>query len=165
MALAFALSKSSDASEIADLRNAAANDLTQRFGNGVWSGQCTERGVLFAQRNSKVYLARQRGKIVGTLALATKKPWAIDRSYFTPCARPLYLTAMAVLPALQHQGIGRQLLVHAREITQKFPAQAIYLDAYDAVAGAGEFYRACGFRETGRVVYRNVPLIYFEQLV
>jgi len=32
-------------------------------------------------------------------------------------------------------------------------------------AGAGEFYRKCGFRETGRATYRTVPLIYYERLL
>jgi len=36
------------------------------------------------------------------------------------------------------------------------------LDAYDATAGAGWFYAKCGFRETGRVTYRNVPLRCYE---
>jgi hypothetical protein len=45
------------------------------------------------------------------------------------------------------------------------PGDAIRLDAYDAEAGAGEFYRKYGFREVGRASYRNVPLIYFERLL
>jgi len=39
------------------------------------------------------------------------------------------------------------------------------LDAYDAQAGAGEFYRKCGFEEVGRVIYRGTPLIYFQLLL
>ena len=45
---------------------------------------------------------------------------------------------------------------------QKWPGDAIRLDAYDSQAGAGEFYRKCGFREAGRASYRGTPLIYFE---
>jgi hypothetical protein len=45
------------------------------------------------------------------------------------------------------------------------PSDAIRLDAYNADADAGEFYRKCGFREVGRALYRNVPLIYFEMLL
>ena len=44
-------------------------------------------------------------------------------------------------------------------------ADAIRLDAYDAEAGAGEFYVKCGFREVGRVAYRGVPLTYYERLI
>src|SRR5262249_18242373 len=106
-------------------------------------------------------LARKGKRIVGTFVLATKKPWAIDRTYFKPCKRPLYLISMAVLPEMQGKGIGRQCIEAAVKACKKYPAGAIWLDSYDCEAGAGEFYRKCGFTEVGRASYRNVPLIYF----
>jgi GNAT superfamily N-acetyltransferase len=108
---------------------------------------------------------RRRSTIIATLTLATKKPWAIDKSYFAPSKRPLYLTAMAVRPDLQRQGIGSYCLDEAKRIAQAWPADAIRLDAYDSVAGAGEFYAKCGFREVGRVIYRNTPLVYYELIL
>jgi ribosomal protein S18 acetylase RimI-like enzyme len=154
-----------DAPAIAALRNATADDLTARHGKGWWSGCCTERGVLFDMKHARVYVVRENGAFVATLRLATKKPWAIDRSYFTPCARPLYLTSMAVAPERQRQGLGKRCLTEAVAITRNWPADGIYLDAFDHDVGAGEFYRKCGFREVGRVKYRGVPLIYLELLV
>jgi hypothetical protein len=53
----------------------------------------------------------------------------------------------------------------AAMVAKQWPGDAIFLDAYDAEAGAGEFYRKCGFREAGRATYRNTPLIYFELLL
>lgn len=153
------------AAAIAALRTAVAAHLTARYGQGHWSGRASERGVLFDLRNSRVYMVRQGGRLIATLNLATKKPWAIDKTYFTPCKRALYLTSMAVAPALQGRGIGRLCLEEIRPIAKSWPAHAIRLDAYDAAAGAGEFYRKCGYREMGRVVYRNTPLVYFELLV
>ncbi|HEV8456006.1 MAG TPA: GNAT family N-acetyltransferase, partial [Gemmatimonadales bacterium] len=70
------------------------------------------------------------------MRLATKKPWAIDVSYFTPVKRPLYLTGMAVSVAQQGQGLGRLALEDARAVAQEWPAEAIRLDAYAAEAGA-----------------------------
>jgi GNAT superfamily N-acetyltransferase len=113
-------------------------------------------------RTSRVFVARLGTEIVGTLRLATKKPWAIDTSYFSPCRRPLYLLAMAVTPAKQRQGIGRRCLQEALQIAESWPADAIRLDAYDAKAGAGGFYARCGWTETGRACYRGAPLIYYE---
>jgi GNAT superfamily N-acetyltransferase len=72
---------------------------------------------------------------------------------------------MAVHPDWQQKGIGRRCIEEAKRLARKWPADAIFLDAYDAKAGAGEFYRKCGFREVGRVTYRNAPLIYFEMLL
>jgi hypothetical protein len=47
-------------------------------------------------------------------------------------------------------------------VARAWPADAIRLDAFDAEAGAGCFYRKCGFREIARVTYKGAPLVYFE---
>lgn len=151
-----------DADAIAALRNATAQDLTARYGHGHWSSDSTARGVIVDMRHSMVCVARQNDRIVATLRLAMKKPWAIDKKYFSPCNRPLYLTSMAVEPSLQGRGLGRRCVEEVRRIAEAWPADAIRLDAYDADAGAAGFYRKCGFREVGRVTYRKIPLVYFE---
>lgn len=155
----------SDAAEIVTVRSAAANRLTREFGKGHWSSCPTEKGVLRQIRSERVLVARSGDAITGTLVLATKKPWAIDVSYFTAVPKAIYLHSMAVAPEMQRQGIGRMLLDEARRVARAWPGQAIRLDAYDAAAGAGAFYSKCGFREVGRVVYRGTPLVYFEALL
>jgi hypothetical protein len=50
----------------------------------------------------------------------------------------------------------------ALRLARTWRADALRLDAYDADAGAGEFYRKCGLREVGRATYRDTPLVYFE---
>jgi ribosomal protein S18 acetylase RimI-like enzyme len=159
------MATTNDAAAIASLWVAASQYLTAKYGQGYWSGKRTEKGVLFDMRNGTAYVLRRRKKIIATLTLGTKKPWAIDRKYFSKCNRPLYLTSMAVAPDRQRQGIGRHCMDAAAKLVKQWPGDAIRLDAYDAEAGAGEFYRECGFREVGRASYRNVPLIYFEMLV
>jgi GNAT superfamily N-acetyltransferase len=154
-----------DAGPIARLRTAAAEDLTRRYGDGHWSSSVSEQGVLRGFRDSRVLVARDGGAIAGTLRLTAKKPWAIDAGHFTAVARPVYLVDMAVDPRVQRQGVGRMLLAAAAARARAWPAQAVRLDAYDADAGAGGFYAACGFTEVGRVVYRRVPLLYFELLL
>jgi len=151
-----------DAEALAALHTTVAEDLTARYGPGHWSSCTTVKGVLFTMKRARVFVVKNRQKIVATLALSTRKPWAIDKSYFAPSPRPLYLTAMAVDPAQQRQGIGRKCVEEAYRVAETWPADAIRLDAYDAPAGAGAFYAKCGFREVGRVVYRTVPLIYYE---
>lgn len=155
----------SDLESIAALRIAVAARLTDNFGKGPWSSAATEKGVLHSMRHSNVFVCRRREKIIGVLELGVKKPWAIDKSYFIACDRPLYLTGMAVAPEEQRHGIGRAMIEAARKIARAWPADAIRLDAYDSPAGAGGFYAKCGFREAGRVVYRQGPLIYYELLL
>jgi GNAT superfamily N-acetyltransferase len=102
---------------------------------------------------------------VTSLRLQTKKPWAIDATYFTRVARPLYLTGMAVHPESQRRGAGRLALEDAHAVAGAWPADAIRLDAYDAAAGGGPFYAKCGYAERGRVTYRGTPHIYYEYLL
>src|SRR5512140_795816 len=129
-----------DATPLAALHTSVAADLTGRYGHGPWSSKTSPKGMLHAMRTSRVFVAREGDEIVGTLRLTRKKPWAIDISYFTACTVPLYLLSMAVTPAKQRQGIGRRCLEEAKRIAWEWPADAIRLDAYDATAGAGEFY-------------------------
>jgi GNAT superfamily N-acetyltransferase len=168
MKLAFATATDSDAAVLAALHSAVAEDLTRRFGHGYWGSAQTEAGVLRALRKpkfSRVLIARLNDRIVGTLHLATKKPWAIDAAYFTPVKTPMYLTNMAVHPDVQRKGVGRQLMKEVEAVARAWLADAIRLDAYDARAGAEDFYAKCGFREVGRVTYRRVPLVYFESVL
>ena len=163
--LRFRDARLNDIATIAALQNAAAGALTARFGAGHWSSLTTERSAELSLRHARVRLGLSGKRVVSVLRLATKKPWAIDVSYFTPVKRPLYLTGMAVSIAHQGQGVGRLAVEDARATAASWPADAIRLDAYDSAAGAGPFYARCGFRERGRVIYKGDPLIYYELLL
>jgi GNAT superfamily N-acetyltransferase len=154
-----------DVAELVSLQNAVAKHLTSQHGKGNWSHCVTANGICFEMRRATMYVARVRKRLVATLTLSTRKPWAIDKTYFSASKRPLYLTSMAVIPTRQGKGIGRLCIDQARDIARRWPGDAIRLDAYNAEAGGGEFYRKCGFREVGRALYRNCPLIYFEMLL
>ena len=154
-----------DVADLLSLRAAVNRHLVAQHGKGYWSVRLTEKGAVFAMRHSTVYIARHRKRLIATLALCTRKPWAIDKTYFSPSKRRLYLTAMEVDPKHQRQGVGKLCLEEACRIARKWPSDAIRLDAWDAEAGAGEFYRKFGFREVGRASYRNTPSIYFEMLL
>lgn len=167
--LAFDLARDEDAAAITAVRVRAAEHLTAGFGRGHWSSIATERGIVQALQlplhRSRTLVARDGPRILGTLRIATRKPWAIDAAYFSEVPQPIYLTDMAVDPLVQRTGVGRALLAEAAHEVRRWPGQAIRLDAYDAPAGAGGFYRSCGYREVGRVVFRGVPLVYFELLL
>jgi ribosomal protein S18 acetylase RimI-like enzyme len=165
VAIRLVKAKLEDAAAIHALRIATANALTERFGRGGWSGIGTERGVRSQLRTAPPFIVRRGGRVIAMLTLSTRKPWAIDTSHFTACERPLYLTGMAVHPDLQRTGLGRQCLDRALAIAARWPAEAIRLDAFDAAAGAAEFYVKCGFREVARAKYRKTPLVYFERMV
>jgi len=147
----------------------AVQDATEVTGPhcAVFGGTADAARKVIARyiRDGNVFVARRRGTVIASLVLTPKKPWAIDASYFTPVRLPLYLLGMAVAPELQRTGIGRKCLISAEKIAVAWPAQAIRLDAFDLPTGAGGFYRHRGYREVGRVVYRQTPLVYYEHLL
>ncbi len=165
MDLSFDVAAESDVPAISAVRSVAARQLTAVYGRGHWSSCPTEKAVLRALRTSRVLVARVGKDVVGTVRLATTKPWAIDVSYFQAVPRSLYLHDLAVLPSFQRNGIGRRLVQEAVTVARAWPSDAIRLDAYDSDAGASTFYARCGFTEVGRVVYRKVPLVYFEMIL
>ena len=165
MTLELTLATEADAAGVAAVRNAASEQLTATFGHGSWTVASSARTVFSNLGGSRIFVVRRGTALIATLKLGTKKPWAIDATYFTTSARPLYLTSMAVLPAEQRRGAGRLCIEQAARIALAWPADTLRLDAYDAAAGAGEFYRKCGFREVGRALYRNAPLVYFEMML
>ena len=96
-----------DAESIAALRNAVSDDLTFKHGRGPWTAHSTTAGVLFDLREALLLVTLHRGEVIASLKLSAKQPSAIDPGYFPKVVRPYYLTAMAVAPDLQRQGIGR----------------------------------------------------------
>jgi GNAT superfamily N-acetyltransferase len=161
--LSFSTADQADAEEIAALRNSVNADLTRRFSLKI--NNVTASGVLLDLRNGQLLVARYKVRIVGSLLLVKKKPWAIDVSYFTPATQPLYVRSMITAPELQRKGIGSRLIKAAIAAAKLSGADAVRLDAFDADHGAEGFYVKCGFAERGRTTYRNAPLVYFEWLL
>jgi GNAT superfamily N-acetyltransferase len=152
-----------DARALASLRSATAAHLEARFGPGPWAGHGSEQGARRNMANGVVYIRRERGRIVAAFTLSRRKPWAIDPAYFSPAKAPLHLTGMMVDPGRQRSGLGRRCFEELEALARDWKADAIRLDAFDAAAGAGGFYAACGWREAGRVAYRGAGLVYFER--
>lgn len=166
MAIAFQRAVLRDAADIAALRLSSAHDLTRRHGTGTWSFAAeSAAGVRAEILGSDVLIAREGGQIIATLRLSTRSPWLGDINFFSPSARPLYLTSMVVEPARQRHGIGRQLLAEARRQARRLNGDAIRLDSYEGRAGAVEFYRKCGFREVHRAEYHGTPLVWLEAIL
>ena len=162
MALSFRFATESDIPGLLKLRLAVDADQARRFGNDRWSTTITERSIARGLKSSRVLVARRHGRIIAALRMETRKPWAIDLRYFTPVAKAVYLHDVDVDPLVQRSGVGRQLIERAKAVAQEWPVGAIRVDVYDGSSGGGPFYGKCGFTEVGRVVYRGVPLVYFE---
>jgi GNAT superfamily N-acetyltransferase len=151
-----------DIAELVAMRTRVNQDLAKKFGEGFWVGKPAEGGERFLMRIGQVYVARHRGRVIATLTLTKRKPWSIDVKNFPSRVRPMYLRAMVVDPARQRKGVGSKCMDEARRIARAGGFDSIRLDAFDCAAGAGDFYRKCGFTEVARVIYKGVPHIDFE---
>jgi ribosomal protein S18 acetylase RimI-like enzyme len=161
-ALSFRLATEADLRALLELRLAIDADQAERFGDDRYATTISEKGVARSLKSSRILVATRRGRIVGLVSMGTKKPWAVDLQYFTPACKAVYLYNVDVSPDLQRSGIGRQLIDRVKVMAKEWTADAIRLDAYDGAAGAGPFYKKCGFKKLGHNVYRGVPLVYYE---
>ena len=161
-AISFRPATDADIPALLELRRAIDADQAQRFGDDRYVTTISEKRVARSVRSSCTVVATRRGRIVGLVSMGTKKPWAVDLQYFTPACKAVYLYNVDVTPGLQRSGIGRQLIDRVKTMAKEWPVDAIRLDAYDGAAGAGPFYKKCGFKKLGHKVYRSVPLVYYE---
>jgi GNAT superfamily N-acetyltransferase len=72
---------------------------------------------------------------------------------------------MAVHPEHQHRGLGRRAMQQAQQLARQGNLRAIRLDAYQGPAGAGGFYRKCGYTLVHKGDMRGVGLEYFDKLL
>jgi GNAT superfamily N-acetyltransferase len=160
--LSFRLAGKTDVPALVELQLAIDADQAERFGDDRYTTTISEKSVARSLESSRMVVATRRGRIVGTVRMETKKPWAIDLNYFTPACKAVYLHNVNVHPQLQRSGIGRQLMERVKQVAKEWPVDTIRLDAYDGPSGAGPFYRKCGFKKLGHALYRSVPMVYYE---
>ena len=153
---------SRDVREIAALRSAVAEDMTDKHGYGPWSAPASQALVQRQLRATKVLVARRDEVIVGTVRLMQANQALFDYRAFTPAATALYVIGLAVSPRARGQGVGRELMESAKAAARAWPAQALWLDTYEHAAGAGRFYVKCGFRKVGTSTLHGSALRYYE---
>ncbi len=145
---------------------AAADDLTARFGEGHWSGVRTIATLQKYAGSGTLYVIEADAIVVGTLRLTDLKIGFYRNAWFARPKDPAgYLLDMAVSPDRQHRGLGRRAMEQAERLARQGGLRAIRLDAYQGPAGAGGFYRKCGYDLVHKGEMRGVALEYFEKLL
>lgn len=162
--VSFSVATGEDVEALRALRIVVAEDMTAKFGLGGWSDIPSEALVRRQMRASRVLVARRDDRIVGTVRLATAQPALLPFNSFTPVSQAVYVFGLAVAPHTRKRGVGRTLMDMAKAALPDWPADALWLDAYDPPVGAGAFYERCGFRRAGRIDLGGVPLLFYEWL-
>ena len=153
-----------DARHVREIRLRAAEHLTGRYGVGHWSGVSTLRTLKKHALESSIFAVESAGTMVGTFTLSEKKIGFYRKSWFAnPEDAAIYLTDMAIDPAEQRKGTGRWCMVQIESIAQSRGILEVRFDAYDAPAGAGAFYRKCGYTRVHWGSIGSTALEYYEK--
>lgn len=155
-----------DAGPIAQLLEAAAQKLTEDFGEGAWSRATTLRTLRGAVEEGTLHVVCADDAIVGTFRVgATRIPFYRKEWFHNPDAPALYLRDMAIAPGSQRKGIGRATMTEIDAIARECGLKAVRFDAYEGPAGAGTFYQKCGYSQVHRGLVGDVPLEYYEKVL
>lgn len=79
-----------------------------------------------------------------------------DASVFSPAIRRLIVDHIAVAPEARRQGLGRALLLAARDLALDLGVDEILLDTWEANHDAHAFFRSEGFAPR-RMLFRATP--------
>jgi GNAT superfamily N-acetyltransferase len=155
-----------DVKRVRAILAAAASDLTVHFGEGHWSGVRSVETLRKYLDEGALYVAETDVGAVGTLRLTERKIGFYRSDWFAnPNDDAFYLLDMAIDPNYQRSGIGRRAMALAEDLARSHGLKAIRLDAYGGLAGAGGFYRKCGYRLVHLGEMQGVALEYYEKLV
>ena len=149
---------------IHDIRAECAADLLIRHGPGHWATTSSLAYVRSEASAKSLYAVKMGSQVIATFALARKPPLFFDLEDFAfPEDPAAYLSALAVLPDFQGQGIGTWCMQQMDAITLSWDGLALRFDAYDSPAGAGPFYERCGYQPCGKFSFNKVPLVLYEK--
>jgi GNAT superfamily N-acetyltransferase len=135
---------------------AAAEDLAARFGPGHWSTVSSIETLRKYASDGVLFVLEAGAAAVGTLRLTDRKIGFYHVEWFAhPADDAAYLLDMAIDPGSQRRGIGRRSMTLAEDAARLLGLRALRLDAYEGRAGAGEFYRKCGYSLVHRSAFRG----------
>ena len=97
----------------------------------------------------RVIVADHHGDIVGLIAM-------LARYSFAHGVDVCHIAALVVAPTYQRRGIGRQLLLEAQKWACAQGAARIEVASASHREEAHEFYRRCGYPESGRRFVRRL---------
>ena len=143
-------------------------DLRDRFGLAHWVPAYPRH--LFEEQVAKsvVYAIEERrgGDTVATFSASSEAPGYLDLSLWDSGEEPcFYLTRLAVLPRLQHRGIGRVCVATAERFALEHDCRSIRLDAAEQHAELLDWYLKLGYREACRYEAFGTRMVGFEKLV
>ncbi len=132
------------------------SDWLAEKGLDHWRKYYTREKIAQKIGGSEVYLAYQNNDLVGTVTLDTNpveyyRPEEMNQ-FTDPDASGLYVTALAVLPDKQGQGIASELMEFADSEAKKKGVKYVRFDCRAAYTDLVNFYKKRGYKVAGETV-------------
>jgi GNAT superfamily N-acetyltransferase len=142
-------------------------DMRDRFGLTHWVPAYPRH--LFEEEVTKgvVYSVEEcgGGDTVATFSASSETPSYLDLSLWDTGREPcIYLSRLAVLPRLQHRGIGRVCVATAERFALERDCRSIRLDAVARHSELLGWYLKLGYREACRYEAFGSRMVGFEKL-
>lgn len=124
------------------------------IGMDHWDKYYTRKMVEEKIKGQELYLAYREGELVGTVTLDTNpvsyyEPNDLE-TFEDPKAEAMYVTALAVYPDMQKQGIAGNLMKFAEESAKERNIPYIRFDCRESYGELVEFYKKRGYGVVGR---------------
>ncbi len=132
------------------------SDWLAEKGLDHWRKYYTREKVQRKIYGQEVYLAYQNNNLAGTVTLDTNpveyyRPEEMNQ-FTEPDASGLYVTALAVVPAKQGQGIASKLMEFADSEAKKKGVKYIRFDCRAAYKELVDFYKKRGYKVIGETL-------------
>ncbi|WP_220197378.1 GNAT family N-acetyltransferase [Ktedonospora formicarum] len=138
--------KPEEVDELHELLRKCGEDMRDRFGLSHWVPPYPLDQMRESTVNQRVYAVEGETGLVATFTLDTQAPpYYRPDIWEEPNAQAIYLHRLAVLPALQGQGIGSWCLksIETHALTENY--DAIRLDAFAPHRTLLKFYRKANY--------------------
>jgi GNAT superfamily N-acetyltransferase len=116
-------------------------------------------------RTREVWSVELDRATVATFTVGLDPVPSYPKEYFAPTGPALYLNRLAVLPAAQRHGLGRECMALVEARARELGCRAVRFDAIAAHEPLLRFYRRLGYRECGPFTLLGLPVIVFEKVI
>ncbi len=151
----------SEVEAVHEIMKQCGQDMKERLGLGHWDPPYPLALLRTSAKERRVYAVLTDEQLVATFTVGKEPP-----SYYhtiagvweswDPSGEPaLYVNRLAVLPALQGQGIGTWCMQEIEQMASREGYEAIRLDAYGNHLKLVEWYQHLGYHWRGTFVFRT----------
>lgn len=142
-----------------DILRLCGLDMQERLGLSHWVPPYPLERLRQDAELRQVYAVLHANQVIATFTLGTVLPAtyrqipAVLPLWDTPLPRALYLNHLALLPAVQGHGLGRQCMRTIESMAADQGCMVVRLDAYSRHAGLQIFYSKLGYRNVGQFLF------------